>query len=128
MPDDTEIDESSGSENEYEEADHSKDENEDDNMAEQTYLKNEDGDRTQAKKPKLDPKDPLRPRRKKARRACFACQRAHLTCGMSQLLSHKQRVIAWSTSDLVLTFHPLPREFCGSISIRLMLHILFLLF
>ncbi len=29
-----------------------------------------------------DPKDPLRPRRKKARRACFACQRAHLTCGM----------------------------------------------
>ncbi|EPE25396.1 Zn2/Cys6 DNA-binding protein [Glarea lozoyensis ATCC 20868] len=32
-------------------------------------------------KPKLDPKDPLRPRRKKARRACFACQRAHLTCG-----------------------------------------------
>lgn len=33
-------------------------------------------------KPKFDPKDPLRPRRKKARRACFACQRAHLTCGM----------------------------------------------
>lgn len=30
---------------------------------------------------KYDPKDPLRPRRKKARRACFACQRAHLTCG-----------------------------------------------
>jgi hypothetical protein len=27
-------------------------------------------------------KDPLRPRRKKARRACYACQRAHLTCGM----------------------------------------------
>ncbi|KAK5140824.1 hypothetical protein LTR04_002836, partial [Oleoguttula sp. CCFEE 6159] len=27
-------------------------------------------------------KDPLRPRRKKARRACLACQRAHLTCGM----------------------------------------------
>ncbi|EAW13823.1 Zn(II)2Cys6 transcription factor domain-containing protein [Aspergillus clavatus NRRL 1] len=26
-------------------------------------------------------KDPSRPRRKKARRACFACQRAHLTCG-----------------------------------------------
>ncbi|KAI9793287.1 MAG: Transcriptional regulator of nonfermentable carbon utilization [Piccolia ochrophora] len=26
-------------------------------------------------------KDPLRPRRKKARRACHACQRAHLTCG-----------------------------------------------
>ena len=28
-------------------------------------------------------KDPLRPRRKKARRACYACQRAHLTCGQS---------------------------------------------
>lgn len=26
-------------------------------------------------------KDPLRPRRKKARRACYACQKAHLTCG-----------------------------------------------
>ncbi|CAI6331962.1 unnamed protein product [Periconia digitata] len=26
-------------------------------------------------------KDPTRPRRKKARRACLACQRAHLTCG-----------------------------------------------
>lgn len=31
---------------------------------------------------RLDSKDPLRPRRKKARRACYACQRAHLTCGM----------------------------------------------
>lgn len=30
---------------------------------------------------KPNPKDPSRPRRKKARRACFACQRAHLTCG-----------------------------------------------
>ncbi|KAF2453721.1 hypothetical protein BDY21DRAFT_424169 [Lineolata rhizophorae] len=30
---------------------------------------------------KANAKDPLRPRRKKARRACFACQRAHLTCG-----------------------------------------------
>jgi hypothetical protein len=29
-------------------------------------------------------KDPGRPRRKKARRACHACQRAHLTCGMFQ--------------------------------------------
>lgn len=34
-------------------------------------------------KPVSNAKDPLRPRRKKARRACFACQRAHLTCGMS---------------------------------------------
>ncbi|KAI9926657.1 hypothetical protein AWENTII_011272 [Aspergillus wentii] len=30
---------------------------------------------------KANAKDPSRPRRKKARRACFACQRAHLTCG-----------------------------------------------
>ena len=34
---------------------------------------------------KSNAKDPSRPRRKKARRACFACQRAHLTCG--QLLT-----------------------------------------
>ena len=32
---------------------------------------------------KINLKDPSRPRRKKARRACFACQRAHLTCGKS---------------------------------------------
>lgn len=38
------------------------------------------GDGSEAKR-KYDPKDPTRPRRKKARRACFACQRAHLTCG-----------------------------------------------
>ena len=30
---------------------------------------------------KSSAKDPSRPRRKKARRACYACQRAHLTCG-----------------------------------------------
>ena len=34
---------------------------------------------------KPNPKDPSRPRRKKARRACFACQRAHLTCGTTDL-------------------------------------------
>lgn len=34
-------------------------------------------------KPSSSAKDPSRPRRKKARRACFACQRAHLTCGAS---------------------------------------------
>ena len=37
-----------------------------------------DGSESQAKK---NAKDPSRPRRKKARRACYACQRAHLTCG-----------------------------------------------
>jgi hypothetical protein len=35
---------------------------------------------------KSNAKDPSRPRRKKARRACFACQRAHLTCGMQCFL------------------------------------------
>ncbi|UNI22582.1 Transcriptional regulator of nonfermentable carbon utilization [Purpureocillium takamizusanense] len=39
------------------------------------------GDNDGEVKKKYDPKDPLRPRRKKARRACYACQRAHLTCG-----------------------------------------------
>jgi hypothetical protein len=32
-------------------------------------------------------KDALRPRRKKARRACYACQRAHLTCGKARVQS-----------------------------------------
>ncbi|KAI9812235.1 MAG: Transcriptional regulator of nonfermentable carbon utilization [Thelocarpon impressellum] len=55
-------------------------------MAEQTDA-NDDGARPGAPPPKnassapSGAKDPLRPRRKKARRACFACQRAHLTCG-----------------------------------------------
>jgi len=40
--------------------------------------KSQEGNETAAKK---NAKDPSRPRRKKARRACFACQRAHLTCG-----------------------------------------------
>lgn len=31
---------------------------------------------------KANAKDANRPKRKKARRACYACQRAHLTCGM----------------------------------------------
>lgn len=37
---------------------------------------------------KSSAKDPSRPRRKKARRACFACQRAHLTCGKDQAHRH----------------------------------------
>lgn len=40
-----------------------------------------DGRAENGQKPASNVKDPLRPRRKKARRACFACQRAHLTCG-----------------------------------------------
>ena len=43
----------------------------------------EDGASHNGTKNTSNAKDPLRPRRKKARRACFACQRAHLTCGMS---------------------------------------------
>lgn len=39
---------------------------------------------------KSNAKDPSRPRRKKARRACFACQRAHLTCGKSSPHSRRQ--------------------------------------
>ncbi|KAL2819912.1 C6 finger domain protein [Aspergillus cavernicola] len=42
-------------------------------------IANGDDQITNGQKP--NPKDPSRPRRKKARRACFACQRAHLTCG-----------------------------------------------
>lgn len=62
-------------------------ENEDDEI----YLKDEkmtDQDGNTTVKKKYDPKDPLRPRRKKARRACFACQRAHLTCGKSSSADH----------------------------------------
>jgi len=49
------------------------------------------GDASLDKKSKLSKsssslKDPTRPRRKKARRACLACQRAHLTCGESNIL------------------------------------------
>ena len=86
--DDPEISEGA-SDNEY--SDHEQEiEKEDEDttdMAEQKSRADTDGNgkgvgSVGAAKPKLDPKDPLRPRRKKARRACFACQRAHLTCGM----------------------------------------------
>lgn len=77
------------SENEYSDHEQEIGREEDDNtdMAEQKFRPDDDengkvGGSTVTTKPKLDPKDPLRPRRKKARRACFACQRAHLTCGM----------------------------------------------
>ena len=72
MPDEME-------ENAAEVSDHVTD-NEDDS---ETFMKDDDTmtDHNSAEKKKYDPKDPLRPRRKKARRACYACQRAHLTCG-----------------------------------------------
>lgn len=75
-----------GSEHEYTDHEHDsnvmKDEDDSNDMAEQKFEVDENGKAIGATKPKLDAKDPLRPRRKKARRACFACQRAHLTCGM----------------------------------------------
>lgn len=54
-----------------------------------------------ATKPASNAKDPLRPRRKKARRACFACQRAHLTCGTFSIGS-------WGT----ITFSQTPLPSC----------------
>jgi len=99
MSGDTEIDDpevsDGASENEYSDHEHEPDvvdKEEDDNtdMAEQKFRPGVDENGKAAgstvTKPKLDPKDPLRPRRKKARRACFACQRAHLTCGMFAFL------------------------------------------
>jgi hypothetical protein len=56
----------------------------DDDMAAEQSTDRQSGDGDSSQKPanaKSNAKDPLRPRRKKARRACFACQRAHLTCG-----------------------------------------------
>ena len=91
MPEDLETNEgevSDGlSENEYETDLHPHDDDEDDTMT-GTNVKQEDGaDGTGEVKKKYDAKDPLRPRRKKARRACYACQRAHLTCGMFSFFS-----------------------------------------
>jgi hypothetical protein len=93
MSGDTEIDDrdisEGASENDYSDHEQEIAKEEDDNtdMAEQNFRPDDEnakpgGSTVTATKPKLDPKDPLRPRRKKARRACFACQRAHLTCGM----------------------------------------------
>jgi hypothetical protein len=60
----------------------------DDDMAAEQATDRQSGDADSAQKPangKSNAKDPLRPRRKKARRACFACQRAHLTCGECEI-------------------------------------------
>jgi hypothetical protein len=43
---------------------------------------NASGNETPNGQAKAAQKDIQKPRRKKARRACHACQRAHLTCGM----------------------------------------------
>ena len=49
------------------------------------YSPSQHGGVTQNGSKSASAKDPSRPRRKKARRACYACQRAHLTCGMFDL-------------------------------------------
>ena len=108
MSGDAEIDDpdvsDGGSENEYSEHEPDVVDKEEDDMAEQKFRPDgeENGkDGSTVTKPKLDPKDPLRPRRKKARRACFACQRAHLTCGMFAFLRMK------SLAFLCISFHKL---------------------
>jgi hypothetical protein len=78
----------SESENEYDDTEqHARDDEYDDKMAERNAT-SEGADANSEVKKTYDPKDPLRPRRKKARRACFACQRAHLTCGKSSFRGH----------------------------------------
>ena len=81
MPEDVEVNEGEVSDgmSEYDDTEpHLGDDDDDDKMG-GADIKNEDG--TGGTKKIYDAKDPLRPRRKKARRACYACQRAHLTCG-----------------------------------------------
>lgn len=65
-------------------SEHSGDEDGED-MAEEKQLKSEPEDESSSQThpvngTKPNPKDPNRQKRKKARRACLACQRAHLTC------------------------------------------------
>jgi hypothetical protein len=84
MPPDMETNEgevSHSSENEYDEAD-TRFQDDDDAMADTNVSERADA-AAEVKKRPYDSKDPSRPRRKKARRACYACQRAHLTCGRS---------------------------------------------
>lgn len=50
-------------------------------------------------------KDPLRPRRKKARRACYACQRAHLTCGQYSFSTWTSNIL-FSLSQISGVVHP----------------------
>lgn len=123
MSGDTEIDDpevsDGASENEYSDQEQDPDvlRDEDDNsgMAEQKIRPDADengkavGSTVTTTKPKLDPKDPLRPRRKKARRACFACQRAHLTCGMFAFLRTKIHYFSsyFQVSALTTTTPPL---------------------
>jgi hypothetical protein len=77
----------------------------------ETFLKEEDEKMTDQSttesttevKKKYDPKDPMRPRRKKARRACFACQRAHLTCGKCPCNDRMLAICQSSRPELVFS-------------------------
>lgn len=86
------------SENEHEYDDNDASFKDDDKMTE-SAIKQEVGPDGEVKK-KYDPKDPLRPRRKKARRACFACQRAHLTCGMPMNPNRGQANVPFAMASL----------------------------
>lgn len=63
---------------------------------------------------KSSSKDPSRPRRKKARRACFACQRAHLTCGtlffFFFLFTPSSHSHVWVTPRLYFCIHGRERQ------------------
>ena len=84
MPEDVDVNDGEVSEgmSEYDDTDPHLGDYDDDKMG--SDVKADDG--TGDVKKIYDAKDPLRPRRKKARRACYACQRAHLTCGMYPLV------------------------------------------
>lgn len=71
---------------------HSGDEDENDMVDEKGLHDEGDASPTHGgggRKSSSNAKDATRPRRKKARRACLACQRAHLTCGTS----HRERTV-----------------------------------
>ena len=72
------------------------DDDEDEDMAAEQKSESRSGPASPAAHPKKKKpatsssvKDPTRPRRRKARRACQHCQRAHLTCGESPFPFHQ---------------------------------------
>ena len=81
--------------NDEESASHSPEDSVDQDMADnelpQDYTNGSEEVGKVAEPKKVNLKDPSRPRRKKARRACFACQRAHLTCGKDYLMGWRCR-------------------------------------
>lgn len=117
------------SENEYSDHELEAGKEEDDNpdMADQKFTETDENGKvvvSVATKPKLDPKDPLRPRRKKARRACFACQRAHLTCGMFRyshyiFLTINGSVHLLDNHSIILPFVYLAHSSCATANINI---------